>query len=309
MFSPLKNLPLEKNKHLIQKDVKLGLLTCQRLENLTEADQKIQSMLIAKGIQTDALVWDDATIDWKKYDLLIFRSTWDYYEKEDAFMLWLDYIAKLNIPTLNTIDTVKQNIHKFYLRDLEGKGVKIIPTIFIDKGSAFSLKELQPLEWAKAVIKPAFSAGSYLTEIVTPDNIVALNERYKAIGLEKDLLFQKFMPEIQSLGETSLLFFNRKFSHAVCKLPKVGDFRVQSQYGGNYSPAEVSDNIMSQVMKIVNIVKGDLLFARVDGIIIEEEFYLMEIELIEPDLYLEHHPEASEKFVNAILEQTKTSLL
>jgi glutathione synthase/RimK-type ligase-like ATP-grasp enzyme len=296
-------LPLKKNKHLTQKDLKLGLLTCKRLSQLTEADQKIQAMLMQRGIQADALVWDDAEIEWENYDLLIFRNTWDYYEKETEFRLWLDHIEKMKIPTLNSIDVVKKNIHKFYLRDLENKGVKIIPTVFIDKASAFSLIELMPAHWAKAVIKPAFSAASYLTEVVTKENIVELNERYKVIGLEKDLLFQQFMPEVQYLGETSLLFFNRKFSHAVCKFPKKGDFRVQSQFGGNYVPTKVPDSIMQQVDQVLTAIEGDLLFARVDGIIIEDEFYLMEVELIEPDLYLDHYKEAFNTFVNAILQK------
>ncbi len=281
----------------------IGLLTCERLKELTLADQKIQAMLISHGLTVDALVWDDEKIDWTKYDLLIFRNTWDYYEKEVAFMEWLDRIEKLKIPTQNTLKTVKNNVHKYYLRDFEKMGIDILPTIFIDKNASFNLAFLIPNSWDKAVIKPAFSAGSYLTDIASKDNLDEQTMKYNEIGKNKDLLLQKFMPEIQSLGETSLLFFNKKFSHAVCKTPKAGDFRIQSQFGGMYQPTTVSDNVLAQAQKIVDTIDDELLYARVDGIVIGDKLYLMELELIEPDLYLDHHADAYESFVNAILSK------
>jgi glutathione synthase/RimK-type ligase-like ATP-grasp enzyme len=283
--------------------MKIAILTCNRLKDLTPSDQKILAMLLESGLDAQATVWDDENIDWESFDYLIFRNTWDYYEKETAFLAFLDYIEKLNIPTLNSLPIVRKNIHKFYLRDFENKGIKIIPTVFIEKGSTFSLSELKSSDWPKAVIKPAFSAGSYLTEVVTDENILELSEQYNVLATDKDLLFQKFMPEIQLIGETSLLFFNRKFSHSVCKVPKDGDFRVQSQFGGQYSPTTVSENVMNQTLDIINLVEGDLLFARIDGIIIDDIFYLMELELIEPDLYLEHHPEAYHTYFSELISK------
>jgi glutathione synthase/RimK-type ligase-like ATP-grasp enzyme len=283
--------------------MKIAILTCDRLKDLTSSDQKILAMLLKSGLDAQATVWDDENIDWESFDYLIFRNTWDYYEKETAFLAFLDYIERLNIPTLNSLPIVRKNIHKFYLRDFENKGIKIIPTVFIEKGSTFSLSELKSSDWPKAVIKPAFSAGSYLTEVVTDENILELSEQYNVLATDKDLLFQKFMPEIQLIGETSLLFFNRKFSHSVCKVPKHGDFRVQSQFGGQYSSTTVTENVMNQALDIINLVEGDLLFARIDGIIIDDIFYLMELELIEPDLYLEHHPEAYHTYFSELISK------
>jgi glutathione synthase/RimK-type ligase-like ATP-grasp enzyme len=164
-----------------------------------------------------------------------------------------------------------------------------------------SLKTLIPSKWKKAVIKPAFSAGSYQTEVfdITDSEIISL--QYKVIAAEKELLLQEFIPEIQSLGETSFIFFNKKFSHAVNKKPVEGDFRIQVQFGGKYTLVEPNSNLITQAQKIVNRFADDLLYARVDGIIIDNQLHLMEVECIEPDLYLNLSDGATERFTQAII--------
>lgn len=281
----------------------LGLLTCEKLKHLSNADQKLQTMLIEHGIHAKAVVWDDASVDWALYDALLFRNTWDYYEKESEFMQWLDSIEQLGLPSFNPIETIKYNVHKFYLRDLHDKGINIVPTVFIEKNTDFNLANAIPQSWESAVIKPAFSAGSFLTSIIDKDNADAKQIEYKKYSHSKDLLLQKYMPEITLVGETSLLFFDNLFSHAVCKMPKKGDFRVQSQFGGLYQSIAVSEEILAQAKIILSYFSPDLLYARVDGIIIDEKFYLMEVELIEPDLYLDHYPQAYEVFVKSIIKR------
>ena len=154
----------------------------------------------------------------------------------------------------------------------------------------------------KSGIKPAFSAGSYLTEVFEISEIQAINEKYKSIAAEKELLLQEFMPEIQTLGETSFIFFNKKFSHAVNKKPVDGDFRVQSLFGGKYNLVQPSQELIDKAQKIADTFPENLLYARVDGILIENELYLMEIECIEPDLYFNLSENALERFVSAIVE-------
>jgi glutathione synthase/RimK-type ligase-like ATP-grasp enzyme len=121
------------------------------------------------------------------------------------------------------------------------------------------------------------------------------------IAAEKELLLQEFIPEIQSLGETSFIFFNKKFSHAVNKKPVEGDFRIQVQFGGKYTLVEPNSNLITQAQKIVNRFADDLLYARVDGIIIDNQLHLMEVECIEPDLYLNLSDGATERFTQAII--------
>ncbi|MBG6111493.1 glutathione synthase/RimK-type ligase-like ATP-grasp enzyme [Flavobacterium sp. CG_9.10] len=282
--------------------MKIALLTCEKLPELTPADQLLIPELAKHDIVAKPVIWSDKTINWKQYDYLIFRNTWDYFEKETEFNLWLDQIEKSGIKTLNSIEIIKQNKHKFYLREMENQGISILPTVFIDKTNSLNLAELIPSHWKKAVIKPAFSAGSYLTEVFDVANIEKVNADYKDLAQEKELLLQEFMPEIQIVGETSFIFFNKKFSHAVNKKPVEGDFRVQSQFGGKYILVQPSQELIEKAQRVVDTFDENLLYARVDGIIIDDELFLMEIECIEPDLYFDISEGALERFVASIVE-------
>ncbi|MGV3696276.1 ATP-grasp domain-containing protein [Flavobacterium sp.] len=282
--------------------MKVALLTCEKFPELYHTDQFLIPELAKHGIIAAPAIWDDTTMDWSKFDYLIFRNTWDYYEKAVQFNNWLDAIQALGVKTLNAIETIQRNKHKFYLRDLEKQGVKILPTIFIDKTPDLDLVSMIPAGWIKAVLKPAYSAGSYLTEVFDVSQIQQINRQYQSIASQKELLLQKFMPEIISEGETSFIFFNKKFSHCVNKKPAQGDFRVQIQYGGSYVSVNPDSELLHQAQAIVNTFGEKLLYARVDGIIIDNKLHLMEIECIEPDLYFNLSADAQKNFVNAILE-------
>jgi glutathione synthase/RimK-type ligase-like ATP-grasp enzyme len=290
---------------LITLTMKIGLLTCQRLPDLTPADQLLIPELAKHNIIAQAVIWDDPDVIWTDFDYLIFRNTWDYYEKESQFNLWLSTIKKLGIKTLNSIDIIEQNKHKFYLRDLQNQKFTIIPTVFIERTKALNLAGIIPSHWKKAVIKPAFSAGSYLTEVFELANIEEINKKYQTIASEKDLLLQEFKPEIETEGETSLIFFNKKFSHAVNKKPKAGDFRIQVQFGGRYNAVSPNAEVIQQAQNIVNNFPNQLLYARVDGIIINNKIELMEVECIEPDLYFNYSEGSHQRFINAILDLIK----
>jgi glutathione synthase/RimK-type ligase-like ATP-grasp enzyme len=119
--------------------MKIALLTCEKLPHLTPEDQRLIPELAQYNIDAKAVIWDDNTIDWCDFDYLIFRNTWDYFEKEIAFNKWLDQIEKLGIKTLNPIKIINQNKHKFYLRELEQKGITILPTVFIEKKNELKL--------------------------------------------------------------------------------------------------------------------------------------------------------------------------
>jgi glutathione synthase/RimK-type ligase-like ATP-grasp enzyme len=282
--------------------MKIALLTCEALPDLYQTDQSLIPELAKHNVIAKAAIWNDKTINWNDFDYLIFRNTWDYFEKESQFNAWLDYIQQSGIKTLNAIEIIQRNKHKFYLRDLEKQGIKILPTAFIDKTPSLDLASIIPESWEKAVIKPAYSGGSYLTEVFEINQLQEINLQYRPIAAEKELLLQEFRPEIVSEGETSFIFFNKKFSHCVNKKPADGDFRVQLQFGGNYIPIEPSQDLIGQAQKVVNTFKGKLLYARVDGIVIDNQLYLMEIECIEPDLYFNQSKGSQQRFVNAILE-------
>jgi glutathione synthase/RimK-type ligase-like ATP-grasp enzyme len=285
--------------------MKIAILTCEKLPELTQNDQLLIPALAKVNIAATAVIWNDKTINWRDFDYLIFRNTWDYFEKEAEFNLWLDQIEQLGIKTLNSIDIIKKNKHKFYLREMEKQGVKILPTLFIDKTDELNIHKIMPSHWKKAVIKPAFSAGSYQTEVFELKEVQKINNDYKKIASEKELLLQEFMPEIQTQGETSIIFFNKKFSHAVNKKPIAGDFRIQVQFGGQYTLVQPSAELIEKAQQIVNTFTGELLYARVDGIVIDNELHLMEVECIEPDLYFNLSEGSLDRFVSAIVDLIK----
>lgn len=282
--------------------MKIALLTCQELPNLLESDRFLIPALAKHNIIASAQIWDDETINWNDFDYTIFRNTWDYFEKEIQFNNWLEKIQKLGIKTLNPIAVINRNKHKFYLRELEKSGIKILPTVFINKTTSLNIAEIIPSHWKKAVIKPAFSAGSYQTEVFDVLDVVKINSQYQPIAAEKELLLQQFMPEIQTHGETSFIFFNKKFSHCVNKKPSEGDFRIQVQFGGKYTLIHPNQTLINQAQEIVATFSENLLYARVDGIIIDNQIHLMEVECIEPDLYFNLSKGSQELFVNEIIQ-------
>lgn len=282
--------------------MKIALLTCERLPQLTENDQLLIPELAKHNVIAKAVIWNDQTVDWTDFDYLVFRNTWDYYEHLTEFNNWLSKIEQLGIRTLNAIDIIQRNKHKFYLRDLQQQGVEILPTVFIGTTNALNLSEIIPKSWKKVVIKPAFSAGSYLTEVFETADTESINQKYQPIAAEKELLLQEFRPEIETEGETSFVFFNKEFSHAVNKKPAPGDFRIQVQFGGQYTAVNPEKSLIEQAQKIVDTFPDNLLYARVDGIIINGKLHLMEVECIEPDLYFQYSDGSLGRFVDFIVK-------
>lgn len=298
----LKRIIILKRKN---NTMKLGILTCEQLPDLLVSDQKLIPLFAAHHFEVEAVIWDNPSVDWSSFDFLIFRNTWDYYEKEAVFNQWLLKITALEIPTFNSIETIQKNKHKFYLRTLQSLGVQILPTIFLEKNTSKPLIELIPQHWQKVVIKPAFSAGSYLTKLVDKEALGDLETEFAEHFKTKDFLIQDYFPEIKSSGETSFIFFNGQFSHAVTKKPIENDFRVQFQYGGKYKVVEPTTDLIQQAATILTHFPEKLVYARVDGIIIKDQLHLMEVELIEPDLYFDLADGTRERFVNAFLDRIK----
>jgi glutathione synthase/RimK-type ligase-like ATP-grasp enzyme len=188
------------------------------------------------------------------------------------------------------------------LQDLEQQKIRIPQTVWLKKGTSVDLSDLlKQHQWSKAVIKPAVSATAHNTFLASAEEAKDHQLKFNALLQENDFLVQCFVPEVQSAGEWSLIFFNKNFSHGILKKPKEKDFRVQNDFGGSVHIEEVPHYAIEQAEKILNLVSEPLLYTRVDGIISNNEFVLMELELIEPVLFLEHHPRAAAAFVNAIL--------
>jgi glutathione synthase/RimK-type ligase-like ATP-grasp enzyme len=154
--------------------------------------------------------------------------------------------------------------------------------------------------WNDIVVKPTIAGGAYRTYRF---RLAELDRHAADIAVtlqDRGVLVQPFLPEIQSGGELSLLFFDGVFSHAVCKRPKAGDYRVQFQYGGTNENVQVSEQLIAQAQSCLAHAPGPTVYARVDGVVKDGSFLLMELEIFEPLMFLSRHPEAPARFARAI---------
>lgn len=276
------------------KPMRIAFVTYQELLQGTDSDQLVAELLRKEGITVDFVAWDGGDVS--SYDLTVIRSTWNYHQRYTDFLHWLDDLEQKQIRVLNPVETLRWNTRKDYLLEFENRGVEIVPTVYARCGEKINLHHLMNgRNWDKAVVKPAVSAGAFETWIT--DGID--QTRFDTLLNTMDLLIQPLMPEIE-IGEWSLLFFNRKFSHAVLKRPASGDFRVQTYYGGASELIEAPHSLIAQAQRIVDAVEGDLLYARVDGVVRDNRLLLMELELVEPHLFLDDYPEAVAHFASAI---------
>lgn len=284
----------------------LGIVTCSEVDQLTESEQRLIPLFREAGVEAKPVVWNDDTVDWASFDHLIIRSVWDYHLHHSAFMNWMTALEHMGVRTLNPVPILRSNQHKFYLRRLQAHGVRIVPTRFIERTERLDLSPLQNGPWEQMVIKPAVSASSFLTEIFVKGELPKIEADYAPIAQERDLLVQQFMPEIRQSGELSLIFIDRSYSHTVLKTAISGEFRVQSEYGGTTKGYQPSASIIETARHILSLVDGPLLYARIDGVIQNGHFVLMEIELIEPELFFEYGKNALERFVTATLKRVRS---
>jgi len=262
--------------------------------------------------------------------LIVVRSVWDYTERMKEWNEFLHKLERLNIQVANPIPILRWNSNKLYLEQLQNHGLKCVPTRWIKPsdhlGSSFDLdiieQFMQDLGTDSCVIKPAISAnarwtfiyntnGSSHTTITCGVKTRQYTQRVvRKILQESPIMIQPFVKEVTDMGELSFLFFNGSFSHCVLKKPKPKDFRVQEDCGGSASSYQPSESHVNQAKEFVIVMKNlfpelSLLYARVDGVITDNKFMLMELELFEPSLFVEFCPDGCKNFAQAILQHIK----
>lgn len=278
--------------------MKIALATCGRLPEMSDSDKKLIPEFAKHNIEAVPIIWDDPEILWENFDVVIIRNTWDYYTKFPQFVEWLNILEAKEVKVLNDLKIIRKNSHKFYLKDIIEKGFRVIPTIFLNNKSEIYDDDL--LKYRKMVLKPAVSAGSYKTEILSVGDLNSNNIRSKTS--EGDWLLQPFLPEIQTEGEISMIFFGNEYSHSIIKKPTEGDFRVQKQFGGKYLPYTPDQKLLSELNPVFKVFGEQFLFGRIDGVMLGGKFHIMEIEMLEPDLYFDFFPEKVGLFCEKAVE-------
>jgi hypothetical protein len=279
----------------------LALVTSEAFPALYEDDLLLVAALDELGIASRPVIWNDASVDWLAYDALVIRSPWDYFERPLEFRAWLDARIASGVGMCNSGEILAWNFDKKYLEDLAAAGVSLVPTIVVPRGESPDVGALAHARgWDEIVVKPTISGGAYRTHRFRLDAADGYRDEIARILLDRGLLIQPFLPEILSGGELSLLFFDGVFSHAVCKRPKDGDYRVQFQFGGTSAAVEVRDEWITAARACIAAAPALPVYARVDGVISCGQFLLMELEVFEPLMFLSQHPQAPARFARAI---------
>ncbi|MEL6306746.1 MAG: hypothetical protein AAFV98_02055 [Chloroflexota bacterium] len=282
----------------------VALVTYSGRPELSPSDQTLLNPLKKRGIQVIPAIWNDTTIDWRQFDAVVLRSCWDYYKHAQAFRQWLTQLQDLSVPLYNTPKTVLWNMEKTYLRDLAQQGVKTIPTIWADKPINLS-ETMETRAWEQIVLKPAMGASGYGIHVVAIADAHEKQALLDAMLQQGQVLIQPVIEEIQN-GELSLIFFQDEFQYAIRKIPGADTIFVNSAYGGSYTASNVDDDIVKVAQSVLTVAhehtgQDTFLYTRVDGIVVETDFVLMELELIEPGLFMDIvSADVPERFADAI---------
>lgn len=281
----------------------IALVTCIDQPALTADDELLGAALLEAGLAWQAVPWNAPGIDWSAFDGILVRSTWDYHQHLEAFVAWTAAIEASGVPLWNAPATLRWNVHKGYLRDLKAAGVDTVQTVWIPRGqSAIDLESIMREQgWHDIVIKPTVSAGGRGVMRCGIDQAVAFASEAVGSAAACDLMIQPFLPAIEQ-GEISVVMFDGQFSHAVRKLPKAGEYRVQSKFGGSALQIVPSQQLIDQARAALAIT-DDPLYARVDGLEIDGRFVVMEIEMIEPDLFLLAAEGAAQRLASGVVRR------
>ena len=280
---------------------RVAFVTYRGLPDLNADDRRAAAALSALGVRVDAVCWDDASVDWLPFNAVVLRSTWDYHHRVAEFHAWINQLETAGARLWNPPQVLRWNTDKRYLATVSHPHLSPPPTTILERGAPVDLDELlDKRRWDEAVMKPAISADGFSTERTSRQRAKADQPTLDAMLARADVVVQQFVPAIRTNGEISMMFFAGTFSHAVSKRPQAGEFRVQERLGGRITRTDPPLPLVGHAQALLDAHAPGCLYARVDAVVAAARFVLMEIELVEPSLYLEHHPPAAAAFALAI---------
>lgn len=237
----------------------IGFITSEDDPSLISDDRLVIAPLKKLGYIVEPVVWDSPMK--KSFDALIFRSCWNYHKKHSKFLKFLLELKDLNMPILNSIEVIEWNLNKKHILELEAK-ILIPKTKFFKSASRINIQTLKDIaqEWNvdKIVVKPAVSLNGHDTFLLGLDAHAV--KVISGLLITRDVLVQEFIPEITSSGEISLVYFNKKLSHAIRKIPAKNEFRVHREYGGTRANVTPSLSVLNYGQSILDDLQHHLLY-------------------------------------------------
>ncbi len=283
--------------------------------DLDPDDRPLAAALVERGLRVAVAAWDDGAFDWSAARLVLLRNPWDYFHRPDSFLAWAGRVAGVT-RLWNPLAAVRWNLHKGYLVELARRGAPVVPTVLLERRAPAGDRaapatrsdsgdvRLEALfaerGWDRAVLKPAISADSWETRAVGADDPAGGQELLDRLRADRDVLVQPFLGSVETSGERCLVFLDGAFSHAVRKNALTRGGRWTGEPEGR--PVEAAPEELA-VARSVLAAAGfdDLLYARVD--LVRDDTgrpLLLELELIEPTLFLADHPAGLERLLVAL---------
>jgi glutathione synthase/RimK-type ligase-like ATP-grasp enzyme len=295
---------------------RVALATYAALPALNDDDQLLLAALVHAGASAAPAVWDDPAVDWSRFDVVVVRSCWDYHLRHDAFLAWLSRVDASGARLVNPVALLRWNADKRYLRALERDGIALVPTAWVERvahgTSAPMLAALLAQRgWSEAVVKPAISASAHDTWRTSRVGAARDERRFSELlaTSRAGVLVQPFVPEVALSGELSLVFLGGAFSHATLKRPAAGDFRVQWEHGGSADPVDPpralvrdAESVLAAAARQSGVASHEVAYARVDGVERAGRLVLMELECLEPHLFLSYRVGAADDLARAVME-------
>jgi len=276
--------------------MRLALATCSTVPSWEVDDRPFHSDLAARGVEVTHAAWDDPKVDWSRFDAVLIRTTWDYHEKRDAFVAWAERVP---VPLFNPAPIVRWNTHKSYLRELESRGVPILPTEWLATGSRPDLAALcRARGWTRAFLKPCVGANARETLRFEAGDPRAQAHADRLLAKE-DLMLQPYLDRVETEGELSAVFIDGELTHGVRKVPVKGDYRVQDDWGAKDVAIDFPDVALAR--RTIEAVGQKLLYARADFLPADDGLRLTELELVEPSLFFRHGRHAATRLADALL--------
>jgi glutathione synthase/RimK-type ligase-like ATP-grasp enzyme len=278
---------------------RIAIASCDEYDRDKVDDALLAEALEARGCEAVSLAWDAEGADWGAFDLCLVSSTWDYNRKYEEFLGWARRVEAVT-PLWNPARTIAWSSDKTYLRELAAGGVRIVPTVWGERGGEVQLDRILAEQgWQEAVVKPVVDLGGENLRRVRggagAEALPAALERHGA-------MVQPFLPSLEAQGELSLIYIDGELTHAVRKRAAPGDFRVQSIWGGTVAREEPGQAEVELAELTLAQLEEMPLYARVDTVIGPDGApCLIELELIEPNLYLVEHPPAAAALAVAAL--------
>jgi hypothetical protein len=270
---------------------------------LTEDDQLFARALELRGARVRPAVWDDTAAAWSSAAAVVIRSTWDYHLRRADFLAWIDRVSSSTM-LHNDARVVRWNSHKRYLAGIAQRGVSVIDTVFADAHTSLDLRDVARTHgWTDIVVKPAVSASAHETRRFDANERAEGQAHLDRLLATRDVMIQPHLSALAEQGELSLLFARGRFTHAVRRRSALVDGHVMPKSAPANAPAAAvksAERVLEAAATLTGVAPDALLYSRVDLALAEDDYSLLELELIEPSLFLLHAPNAAEHFADAL---------